>query len=110
MVRLIHPEAADCAATEQNASASSAARDEWQKCFKTLSTWLIRWADRIRFADVKFARCELKRVPVILRQSGDDWWLWWVPLAHIGGKPLTYFNLSINIDGANCTAAAGPAG
>ena len=110
VVRLIHPEAADCAATEQNASASSAARDEWQKCFRTLSTWMIRWADRIRFADVKFARCELKRVPVILRQSGDDWWLWWVPLAHIGGKPLTYFNLSINIDGANCTAAAGPAG
>jgi hypothetical protein len=62
---------------------------------------MIRRADRIRFANVKFARCELKRVPAILRESGDDWWLWWVPLAHIGGKPLTYFNVSININGAN---------
>ncbi|MGH7794439.1 MAG: hypothetical protein ACREQ2_06025 [Candidatus Binatia bacterium] len=108
-VRLIHPEAGDCSSAEGNASSSPAARDQWQKCFETLSTWLIGWADRIRFADVRFAHCELKRVPVILRESGD-WWLWWVPLPHIGGKPLSYFNLSISVNGANCTAATGPAG
>ena len=31
--------------------------------------------------------------------------MWWVPLRHIGGKPFTYFSLSISVDGANCSAA-----
>lgn len=110
VVRLIHPQAGDCSAAESNASASPAARKEWQKCFQTLSTWLIGWANRVRFADVKFADCELKRMPVVLRESGDDWWLWWVPLPHIGGKPLSYLNLTINVNGAICTAVGGPAG
>jgi hypothetical protein len=27
-----------------------------------------------------------------------------VPLPHIGGKPLTYFSVSISVDGATCAA------
>ena len=104
VVRLIHPEAGYCAAAEQSASASPEARDQWQKCFKTLSTWLVSWAGRIRSVDVKFANCDLKAIPVIVRESRQDWWLWWVPLPHMGGQPLTYFGVSINVDGANCSA------
>ena len=104
VVRLIHPESGDCSAEERSASASPAARDQWQKCFQTLSTWLVSWAGHIRSADVKFANCDLKAIPVIVHASRQEWWLWWVPLPHIGGKPLTYFSLSINIDGANCSA------
>lgn len=67
--------------------------------------WLIGWAGKISSANVKFASCDLKSVPVTLHKSQEDWWLWWVPLPHIGGKPLTYFNLSIRVDGSTCTVA-----
>jgi hypothetical protein len=102
VVRLIHPEAGDCAAVEQDAPSSSEARNRWQNCFQILSTWLVGWADEIRSADVKFAECELKGWPATLHKSNGDWWLWWVPLPHIGGKPLTYYSMSIYIDGRNC--------
>ncbi|MGH7794446.1 MAG: hypothetical protein ACREQ2_06060 [Candidatus Binatia bacterium] len=108
VVRLIHPEAGDCSAVEASASSSPATRDQWQKCFETLSIWLMGWAARVRGADVKFADCDLKAVPVTLQENREDWWFWWVPLPHVGGKPLTYFNLSISVNGANCTAAKGP--
>lgn len=108
VVRLIHAEAGDCSAEERNASSSSSARDQWQKCFETLSTWLMRWAGRVRFADVKFERCEIKRAPVVPRESREDWWLWWVPLPHMGGKPFTYFSLVISVNGANCSATGAP--
>lgn len=104
VVRLIHPEAGDCSEAEQSASVSPEARDQWQKCFQTLSTWLVDWAGQIRSADIKFANCDLKAIPVTAHETRQDWWLWWVPLPHIGGKPLTYFSMSINIDGANCSA------
>ena len=102
VVRLIHPEAGDCSAEERKASSSPAAQNNWQKCFGTLSTWLVRWAGQVRFAEVKLANCDLKRVPVTVDESRDDWWFWWVPLRHIGGKPITYFSVSISVDGANC--------
>jgi hypothetical protein len=110
VVRLIHPDAGDCSAAEQSASISSEARDQWRKCFQTLSTWLVDWAGQVRSADVKFARCDLKAVPVTSHVTSGDWWLWWVPLPHIGGKPLTYFSMSINVDGESCSAAAGTTG
>lgn len=101
VVRLIHPEAGDCAAVEQSATNSPEARERWQNCFQTLSKWLTGWAGNVRFADVRFADCDLKAVPVAVQRS-SDWWLWWVPLPHIGGKPLTYFNLTIRVDGVTC--------
>jgi hypothetical protein len=104
VVRLIHPEAGDCSAEERSASSSSTAQDQWKKCFGILSTWLIEWAGLVRFADVKFASCDLKHVTATLHESRDDWWLWWVPLPHIGGKPLSYFSLSISVDGTKCIA------
>jgi hypothetical protein len=71
---------------------------------------LIGWAGRVRFAEVKFPGCDLKAVSVTLRESREDWRFWWVPLPHIGGKPFTYFSVSISVDGANCAAAGAPAG
>jgi hypothetical protein len=106
VVRLIHPEVGDCAAVEQNASISSEAQKRWQNCFQTVSTWLVGWVDEVRLADVKFAECELKGLPAPLHKSNSDWWLWWVPLPHIGGKPLTYYSMSIYVDGMNCAAVA----
>jgi hypothetical protein len=108
VVRLIHPDGGDCSAEECRASSSSAAREEWRKCFESLSTWLIRWAGGIRFVDVRFGNCDFKKVPATLHESREDWWLWWVPLPHVGGKPLTYFSVSFSVDGANCKAKTEP--
>lgn len=108
VARLVHPEVGDCSAEERSPTASSAAGDPWQKCFETLSTWSIQWAGRVRFADVKFAGCDFKAVPVTLQESREEWWVWWVPLPHIGGKPLTYFSLSISVDGSKCAEAGAP--
>jgi hypothetical protein len=104
VVRVIHPTAGDCSTAGSNASVSPHARERGQKCFQTLSTWVIDWAGEIRLADVKFAGCTLSPVPVTVHQTRQDWWLWWVPLPHIGGRPLTYFNISINVDGTRCSA------
>jgi len=108
VVRLSHPDAGDCSAEEGSAASSQAAQNKWKTCFETLSTWLVRWAGRVRFVDVKFAGCDLKRSPVTVRKSRDDWWLWWVPLPHIGGKPFTYFSLSVNVDRSNCILTKRP--
>jgi hypothetical protein len=51
-----------------------------------MSTWLVDWAGQVRFADGKFAQCDLKALPVSVHETRADWWLWWVPLPHIGGR------------------------
>jgi hypothetical protein len=62
VVRLIHPRAGDCTAAEQNASSSSEAREEWQKCFQILSRCLVDWAPaRLDLPTVKFAICTRPR-------------------------------------------------
>jgi hypothetical protein len=108
VVQLIHPEAGECDDAGRAASSSLAARQEWPQCFEAISTWIVRWADRIRFVDGKFAACDLRAVPVTVHKSRPEWWLWWVPLPHVGGKPLTYFSLSVPVNRANCTSAAAP--
>ena len=104
VVRVVHPEVGDCAAAEENALLSAQARNDWHECFERVSRWVIGWADRVRKANVKFGSCDIKAVPVTIRKS-QDWWLWWVPLSHVGGKPYTYFTFSIDVVGATCTAA-----
>ncbi len=44
-------------------------------------------------------------MPVLLEEFKDDWWLWWIPLPHIGGSPYTYFKLTLWIDSGNCRPA-----
>lgn len=104
VVRLIHPQVGDCIAEERGAASSTAGSTKWQECFETQSTWMVTWIGQTRYLDIKFDRCDLKRVPVTVRESNDDWWLWWVPLRHIGGKPYRYFNLSLSVDRSKCTA------
>jgi hypothetical protein len=71
VVRLIHPEIGDCAAEERRASTPLADGDRWRKCFETMSTWLVKWSDQVRFADVTFAGCDLKSVPVTVHETRE---------------------------------------
>ena len=57
------------------------------------------WIGRLRFVTVSAGSCRIERLPVVVVESnGTTWWLWWVPLVHVGGKPYTSFSVSIQID------------
>ena len=35
-----------------------------------------------------------------------DWWFWWVPLPHMGGRPIAHFAMSLHVDSAKCVAVS----
>ena len=67
--------------------------------------WFPTWVPRVRFAKVVTGACTIERVPVALRKYDDTWWLWWVPLPHVGGKPYTSFDLSLRVNARDCSPA-----
>lgn len=101
-VHLIHPEAGDCYEVEKSASSSKKARESWRECFESLSTWIPKWVGKVRQIDLRTQNCNLKNIPVTVSKSHSDWFLWWVPLPHIGGKPYSYYSLNIFIEDKNC--------
>ncbi len=101
-VHLIHPEVGDCHDIEKSASFSKEARESWQECFEHLSTWIPKWAEEVRKIDIKTQSCLWENIPVTVSKYNSDWFLWWVPHPHIGGKPFTYYSLSITVEKSNC--------
>lgn len=81
-------------------------RAPYSKCFAVHSAWVPDWAPRVRTANIKIGGCEMHRVPVSVYQSGNDWWLWWVPLPHIGGTPLGYFQVTARVNTKSCSAVS----
>ena len=101
-----HPEVGDCSRYEREASASIEARRQWQSCFEATSRWLATWVRNVRYVTVTMNKCRIEKLPALPEKYGDSWWIWWVPLPHIGGKPYTYFSLALRVDGARCRAAS----
>jgi hypothetical protein len=81
--------------------------DAWRICFERQSRWTARWAPRAHDARVTVGGCIVDRVPV-QRRSSTDWWLWWVPLPHVGGTPSGYHTLDLHLDSARCAPATVP--
>lgn len=79
-------------------------RKEYARCFAAHSRWAAGWAPRVHRARVTVGDCRLSDVPVVVSSSNTDWWLWWVPLPHVGGTPLGYFDMSVAIDSKSCAA------
>jgi hypothetical protein len=73
-------------------------------CYAKYSAWASEWAPRVRRAHAVVGACELRNLPVRVHASNDDWWLWWVPLPHIGGVPRRYFDFAVKLDSRACTA------
>jgi hypothetical protein len=96
----------DCSRYEQEASSNADARKSWQPCFEALSRWLTTWVGRVRYTSVTMNECRIEKLPALPKEYGDSWWIWWVPLPHIGGKPYTYFSLTLGVDGLYCRAAS----
>jgi hypothetical protein len=99
--------AGDCGRFERQAPFDAAARAGWQSCYEGLSRWQAAWAADVASASVTAGACKLDQVPVRTRRDAD-WWLWWVPLPHVGGTPYAYFSFELFIDSARCAAATGP--
>ncbi|MEO5770992.1 MAG: hypothetical protein ABIQ29_02870 [Burkholderiaceae bacterium] len=97
--------AGDCARFERQAPYDGAARAGWQTCFERLSRWQAGWAGVVVSAFVVAGPCRIDRVPVHVRHNAD-WWLWWVPLPHIGGTPYASYTFEFFIDSTACVAVS----
>jgi hypothetical protein len=98
--RLVHPEVGDCGPEERQGGRA------WSDCFATQSRWLMTWARRVHHATVRLDdRCTIERVPVVLEESREAWWLWWVPHPHLDNATSTHFDMTLRIDSAGCRPA-----
>jgi hypothetical protein len=103
VVYLSQPVSYACHEVEKQAPFSLQAREEWDRCFERQSRWLMTWVREVKYVDLKSGVCRLPRIPVSVSEYTDSWWIWWVPLRHIGGKPYTGFRIRIAINRDRCT-------
>ena len=95
----IHPDPkiSDCRQFEND-------QGKYADCYDLRSAWVSGWATRVRRATVKTGTCYIQQVPVGVYESGNKWWLWWVPHPHIGGTPRRFIELTAKINSQTCTA------
>ncbi len=101
-VYLSHPEVGSCYEAEHKAAYSSDVRNAWQRCFNTHSTWLVDWVRSVQSIDVHINDCRIEKIPVKVEEYIEDWWMWWIPLPHVGGMTYTYFRIRLSIDPISC--------
>ena len=101
--RFVHPEVGDCRAEEREGGRV------WNDCFEAQSRWLMTWARQVHHATVRLDdRCTIEGVPVLLEESREAWWLWWVPHPHLDNSTLTHFDMTLRIDSDACRPAVPP--
>jgi hypothetical protein len=105
-VYLTSPAEYACHGVEAQAPFSVAARERWDRCFARQSRWLSTWIERASYVELRSGTCTIERLPIVVARYRNDWWLWWVPLVHVGGKPYTSYTISIMIDLPQCRAVA----
>src|SRR5262249_50968384 len=57
-----------------------------------------RPGSRMRGPSISSWTPAIRRLPINVSKATDEWWLWWVPLRHVGGKPYTVFSVHIDFD------------
>lgn len=107
VVYLTQPALYSCHEIEKQAIPSSQSREAWGICFERQSRWLITWAREVRYIDMQSGVCRLQKIPVAVSEYADDWWIWWLPLPHAGGKPYTSFSMSITVNLERCAIDSG---
>jgi hypothetical protein len=91
-----------CQEIERQTVQSTGLQQQWASCFERQSRWLPGWVRDARSVDVWLKSCTLQHLPVAVSEHPDTWWLWWVPLRHIGGKPYTSFSFTVQLDRRAC--------
>jgi len=104
IVWIQHPVIGDCRREERQASSGEAGMAAWQECIGTKMRWVPTWIRQVRHVRVTLDGCTIERAPVSLDAYRDAWWLWWLPLPHVGGAPYTYYALAVWIDSRACRA------
>ena len=107
-ISLSLPDAYACWEIETRASFPAEGRRDWDRCFARQSRWIPTWIRRVTFIDLRTDSCALHGIPVTVSEYADTWWLWWVPMRHIGGKPYTTFGVSIQVDTHRCISMLPP--
>jgi len=92
-----------CHGVELRAAVSTEARREWDRCFERQSRWIPTWVTRASSVDLRSPGCTISHAPLSVSVLRDNWWLWWVPLPHVGGNPYTYFSIDLRFDPSRCT-------
>jgi len=113
IVFIYHPQVGDCSREYREYRETPSSREAWKawdQCKNTQSRWLMTWARELRYLDLNVGDCRLKRVPVSVEEDRDMWWLWWVPLPHIGGVRDTAFTFTLRFDSVACRAIQRPRG
>ena len=101
-VHLIHPAHGDCQEIEKMAAFSKEAKTSWQECFEHQSVWIAKWIRDVASVNVKYGNCLIQNSPVTISQSRSDWYLWWVPHPHLGGKPYSDYSATIAVNKKDC--------
>lgn len=101
-VHLVHPVYGDCREVEKAAAFSQQARAAWQECFEHQSVWIATWIKDVAAVSVAYEKCRIENRPITISRSRADWYLWWVPHPHIGGKPYSDYSATIVIDETDC--------
>ena len=101
-VYLSSPPEYSCHEVEQRAPFSTEGRLDWDRCFERQSRWIPSWIERVRSVDLRVDSCVIRGLPVRAAKSTGDWWIWWVPLPHVGGKPYTMFSMTVELDRTRC--------
>ena len=100
-IHLIHPVHGDCHEAEKEAPFSKEAKASWQECFEQQSMWIAEWIKDVHKIKLEFGNCRQQNIPIIMNYN-SDWYFWWVPHPHIGGKPYSYYSTTIKINEQNC--------
>jgi len=95
VVLIMHPQAGYCGPDLQPSA--------YLTCYQVLSAWLIDWARQVRYVNIAFDNCRLRRIPLQFSVFQSGMLTWWVPLPHVGGDPYTRFNASLTVNGKTCT-------
>jgi hypothetical protein len=101
-VHLIHPTYGDCHEVEKRAAFSKEARTSWQACFERQSAWIAKWIRDVDKVNVKIGNCLIQNRPITVSRSSSDWYLWWVPHPHIGGKPYSDYSSTMTVNEIDC--------
>lgn len=108
----VHPSAdiGNCEHRGIRPSSSNGSQGDYATCYEQYSAWSATWAPRVHSADVSVGSCQLRKVPVTVHSSNSEWFLWWVPLPHVGGLPRKYFDFAVAIDSRACAVVTRQSG
>lgn len=101
-LHLVHPAYGDCREVERMASFSEEARASWQECFERQSIWIANWIREVNKVNIMYGDCLIQNSPITVSSYNSDWYLWWVPHPHIGGKPYSDYSSTLTIDQRGC--------